>query len=66
MDPLLVAGRLCKAVDPVLSDLDPFTRTDLGTDRGFEFTEVDEDAHVVPEKGFLDSVRSSFPERWLE
>jgi hypothetical protein len=51
------------AVDTILSDHNPFARADLGVDRGFEFTEVAEDTHV---ESFLDPVRSSFPERWLE
>src|SRR5258706_13798564 len=46
MDPLLIAGRLGKAIDTILSDLNPFAGSDLGADRRFEFTEVAEDAHV--------------------
>ena len=65
MAPLRVAARLCKTVDPILSDLEPFTRADLGTGPGFEFTEVAEDPLVVPRR-LRDPVRSSFPERWLE
>jgi hypothetical protein len=62
MDPLRVAVRLRKAVDPIPSDLVPFTRADLGTGPGFE---VAEDPLVVPRR-LRDPVRSSFPERWLE
>src|SRR5260370_42289838 len=46
MDPLLVAGRLGKAIDTILSDLNPFAGSDLGADGRFEFTEVAEDPHV--------------------
>src|SRR6476619_4802377 len=48
MDPLLVAGRLGKAIDTILRDFDPFAGTDLGTNCGPEFAEFAEDAHVGP------------------
>jgi hypothetical protein len=46
MDPLLVAGRVRKAVDTILSDFTPLVGPDLGANRSPEFTEVAEDAHV--------------------
>src|SRR5712671_2596952 len=46
MNPLLIAGRLRKAVDTILGDFNPFAGPDLGANRRLEFTEVAEDAHV--------------------
>ena len=43
MEPLLVTGRLRKAVDAILSDFNPFAGSDLGANRSLEFTEVTKD-----------------------
>src|ERR1700730_243842 len=48
MDPLLVAGRLRKKVDAILSDFNPFAGANLGANRRLEFAEVAEVAHVEP------------------
>src|SRR4051794_30204942 len=45
MYPLLVAGRVRKAIDAILSYLDPFTCSDLGANGRLEFAEVAEDTH---------------------
>src|SRR5260370_34964995 len=68
MDPLLVAGRVGKAIDTILRDLNPFAGSDLGADGRFEFTEVAEDTHVgfPPNVPFVWSDLHFRNARWTE
>jgi hypothetical protein len=46
MDPLIVAGRVGKAVDLLLGDLVPIANANLCANRGLEILEVVKDAHL--------------------
>src|SRR5436305_10274146 len=45
MYPLLITGRVCKAIDEILSYFDPFTCSDLGANGRLKFAEVAKDTH---------------------
>src|SRR5262249_10834100 len=61
VDPLVVAGRVGKAFDLFLGDLQPVADTDFSADRCFEFIEVIENAHATPLSVDIGRFRSVWP-----